>query len=142
MQASILAFMTLGVILWLTLGKFQPLLLLLLCAMIAMVAAGMRGGRAAGIGARFTPAQLLSVAAFLGVGMLALQPQLIYAEEVIPYYTLRALLGLLTLWTGVGLVQATSDPEGERGTRMLIAGTLSSRCCSCRLWWCSLPRTR
>ncbi|MBW2294160.1 MAG: DUF2029 domain-containing protein [Deltaproteobacteria bacterium] len=125
MQASILAFMTLGVILWLTLGKFQPLLLLLLCAMIAMVAAGMRGGRAAGIGARFTPAQLLSVAAFFGVGMLALQPQLIYAEEVIPYYTLRALLGLLTLWTGVGLVQATSDPEGERGTRMLIAGTLT-----------------
>ncbi len=124
MQASILAFMTLGVILWLTLGKFQPLLLLLLCGMIALVAAGMRGGKAARIGACFTPAQLLGVTAFVGVGMLALQPQLIYAEEATPYYTLRALLGLLTLWIGVGLARATSDPAGERGTRMLIAGTL------------------
>lgn len=125
MQASVLAFMTLGVILWLTLGKFQPLLLLLLCAVVAMVAVGMGNRRAAGIGSGIPPAQLLGLSAFLGVGLMAVQPQLIYAEGVTPYFALRALLGGLALWIGVAVFRANSSPEAERGTGMLIAGTVA-----------------
>jgi hypothetical protein len=129
MQASILAFMTLGVILWLTLGKFQPLLLLVLCAVVAMIGLGLRrGGSASRLGAHFSPAALLGVAAFLGAGMLALQPQLIYAEEVTPYYALRALLGLLTLWIGLGLVRSLKDTDSENGTGMLVAATIALLC--------------
>lgn len=124
MQASILAVVTLGVVLWLSLGKFQLLLLSLLCAVVAMTGAGMWSRRAAAIGARWSPERLLALAALWGAGLLAVEPHLIYAEVAGPYYALRVALGGLVVAIAVGLALTVSDPDGARGTRWLVFGTI------------------
>jgi len=109
MQASLVAILVLGVILWLTLAAFQPLMVGILVATLSLLAWSALTERGKRPLSGVSVDALLVAVVLSGCTMLALQPQLIYAEVPNAYHALRGVLaaaaGLFFLGAFVALVR-------------------------------------